>query len=168
MSSATPLDDAKAFLSKANQHLDAQFAGLTMSGTSNVAATESVAPTDEFESSVTFDEPAAPQGVQPEGPPKDKDEALEKARQHNFPAPQAYDYEAIASKGQGGWASSATKYEWKDEFGDVPPKDAVLEQELFGNAYMMQQGDNVKALHYEVKVDSSKDILPIQDVSILL
>ena len=31
------------------------------------------------------------------------------------------------------WASSAARYEWQDEFGDVAPKVPALEEALFGN-----------------------------------
>jgi ATP-dependent RNA helicase DDX3X len=55
---------------------------------------------------------------------------------------QAYDYEAYTAtrdpelpRGEpyGQWAASGARYEWKDEYGDVAPRDERLERMLFGD-----------------------------------
>ncbi|KAF8249745.1 DEAD/DEAH box RNA helicase [Wilcoxina mikolae CBS 423.85] len=55
---------------------------------------------------------------------------------------QAYDYEAYTatrdpelprSEPYGQWAASGARYEWKEEYGDVAPRDERLERMLFGD-----------------------------------
>ncbi|KAI9037081.1 DEAD/DEAH box helicase [Aspergillus affinis] len=38
------------------------------------------------------------------------------------------------------WAANAAKYEWKDEYGDVGPKSAELEEQLFRSEYINRAG----------------------------
>ena len=50
----------------------------------------------------------------------------------------AFQYEKYTGEqvhGAGDWASSATRYEWNDEFesGDIAPRDEKLERQLFGD-----------------------------------
>jgi hypothetical protein len=107
-------------------------------------------------------------GITPIGPSKDKEELANKAREHNFPAPQAYDYEAYAARNPGpapvdmsegpAWASDAVKYEWKGDFGDIPPRDEALEAELFRNAWQMSQGEHMAQYKYEIKVDGYSEV----------
>lgn len=56
---------------------------------------------------------------------------------------QKFDYAAYleksdAPRGQpsGNWLASSERYEWKEEYGDVAPRDERLEKELF------RQGDD--------------------------
>lgn len=55
---------------------------------------------------------------------------------------EAFDYATYtaerdpdAPRGQptGQWAASGRRYEWKEEFGDVAPRDEALERMLFGD-----------------------------------
>ncbi|KAI5788587.1 P-loop containing nucleoside triphosphate hydrolase protein [Pyronema domesticum] len=55
---------------------------------------------------------------------------------------QAYDYQAYTAQKDadhprgapyGQWAASGARYEWKEEFGDVAPRDERLEKMLFGD-----------------------------------
>lgn len=55
---------------------------------------------------------------------------------------EAFDYATYtaerdpdAPRGQptGQWAASGPRYEWKEEFGDVAPRDEALERMLFGD-----------------------------------
>ena len=39
------------------------------------------------------------------------------------------------------WAASATKYEWKDEYGDVAPRIPELELQLFNHDFINRQGE---------------------------
>jgi hypothetical protein len=38
------------------------------------------------------------------------------------------------------WASSAPTYQWKEEYGDLAPRDEDLERELFGPDALLRQG----------------------------
>ena len=40
------------------------------------------------------------------------------------------------------WASSAQKYEWKEEYGDVAPPVPELETQLFHNEFINRRGKN--------------------------
>lgn len=43
------------------------------------------------------------------------------------------DPEAPRGQPTGQWAASGRRYEWKEEFGDVAPRDEALERMLFGD-----------------------------------
>ena len=42
------------------------------------------------------------------------------------------------------WAHDAAKYEWKDDFGDVGPRDEKLEQELFHSETITRKGAKIE------------------------
>jgi hypothetical protein len=50
------------------------------------------------------------------------------------------------------------KYEWKGDYGDIPPRDDALELELFRNAWHMSQGDNMARYKYNITLESHKEI----------
>jgi ATP-dependent RNA helicase DDX3X len=69
------------------------------------------------------------------------DPDAEKNTVGNWVPRQAYDYEIYTAtrdpglpRGEpsGQWAASGARYEWKEEYGDVAPRDERLEKMLFG------------------------------------
>jgi ATP-dependent RNA helicase DDX3X len=63
------------------------------------------------------------------------------------------------------WFSKAKKYEWKDEYGDVAPRDEELEAELFHNTYITSQGDRMENLtKFTVSVSGPVTVEPIREV----
>lgn len=80
-------------------------------------------------------------------------EAAALAREKGWAEPQRYDYSIYTASGQPGddsttpysaWASNATKYEWKDDYGDVGPRNEELEKMLFRDEYTNRAGDMFK------------------------
>ena len=89
------------------------------------------------------------------------EEAVKRVRDKNWAEPQKFDYQAYNAappKGQRAdvpaegddtvdapkvptWMSNAAKYEWKEEYGDVGPRHAELEKELFGSEFKMKTGE---------------------------
>ena len=72
------------------------------------------------------------------------------ASENGWVEPSPYDYkqynatgqdaaEALASAG-GEWASSAARYEWKDEYGEVGPRVPELEKQLFQSEFLNRRG----------------------------
>ncbi|KAG5297898.1 DEAD-box protein [Histoplasma ohiense] len=90
-----------------------------------------------------------------------KEEAAALARQKGWTEPQRYDYDtynADPKPGEGAgltdlpeWASNAAKYEWKEEYGDVGPRNEELEKMLFHDEYLNRAGNKFDRLR-EVKV----------------
>ncbi|EER24484.1 hypothetical protein D8B26_005191 [Coccidioides posadasii str. Silveira] len=89
-------------------------------------------------------------------------EAAALAREKGWAEPQHYNYATYnASPLTGGatsgeyeaptWASTAAKYEWKDEYGDVGPRNEELEQMLFRDEYTNRAGNLFENLR-EIKV----------------
>jgi hypothetical protein len=112
-------------------------------------------------------------GITPVGPPKDSEAAANRAREHNWATPQAYDYSAYGrdendenDRQQKNWASTAVKYEWKDEYGDVPPRNEELEKELFQSVWNMTQGENMQVLDIKVVTEGPEEVFPILRVSL--
>ncbi|KAL8846889.1 MAG: hypothetical protein Q9221_008055 [Calogaya cf. arnoldii] len=67
------------------------------------------------------------------------------------------DYTAVPE-----WAANATRYEWKDEYGDVGPEDPQLEQMLFQAEDKMEVGDQLaKLTGIEVTLESETPIKPV-------
>lgn len=46
-------------------------------------------------------------------------------------ATEGDDADQVSQHAQGNWGHDAVKYEWKDEYGDVGPRDETLERQLF-------------------------------------
>jgi ATP-dependent RNA helicase DDX3X len=79
-------------------------------------------------------------------------EAATLARDKGWVEPEKYDYSRYAGPNEqptnGGdsplndipWASDARKYEWKEEYGDVGPKDDELEKMLFRGEFLNRVG----------------------------
>ena len=113
---------------------------------------------------------------QPVGAPTSKEEAIAKAREHKWVEPQKYDYSIynkqsgdtgtdISQSRQYEWASSAGKYEWKDEYGEVGPRVPELEKQLFNNDLRMKHGDNFNAFEFQVLVEGPVKPDPVMRVS---
>lgn len=158
------LDDPSAFLGgirKAAEQLKA----------AHITDTIDAKPSDDGEGS---DVPH-PAKLNPTGPSKDREAAGDHARSHQFPAPQAYDYstfqqqevtpEAGPRRIEPDWLSNAARYEWNDDFGDVPPRIEALEKELFQENYYVNQGNAMDKLQIKVTVEGPIDVRPIRDVS---
>src|SRR5437773_811494 len=58
---------------------------------------------------------------------------------------QKFDYEAYTAEGQGllGSVGNETRYEWKDEYGEVGPRVPVIEKALFEGDSIMTVGDEI-------------------------
>ena len=91
-----------------------------------------------------------------------------KASAHGWAKPVSYDYDAFTAKvgapqageGEEGvgdshdivisggmlWASSARKYEWNEEYGDVGPEIPELEKELFAPEFRVKPGEWLETL----------------------
>ena len=81
-----------------------------------------------------------------------KAESTQRSRDAGWVEPEKYDYEAYnartneARQADDGalelpsWAANATKYEWKDEYGEVGPAHPELEAMLFGKDYHVTEG----------------------------
>ncbi|KAI9808609.1 MAG: hypothetical protein M1825_003759 [Sarcosagium campestre] len=71
--------------------------------------------------------------------------------------------EALApAEDVGAWAATATKYEWKDEYGDVGPSVPALEKQLFGGEHAMRRGiEFEKISSIEVRQEGETRIKPI-------
>lgn len=121
----------------------------------------------------------APKPVISEPPPIVPIEgAAERAREHGFAPPVAYDYDsyntmtkeerdAAAAEGryvEPGWAATAARYEWDDEYGDVGPEDPKLEEELFRHDNVMRKGNAFEVLEYKIHQEGPVQIAPIRKV----
>lgn len=83
-----------------------------------------------------------------------KAESTQRSRDAGWVEPEKYDYEAYnagtneARQAVDGalelpiWAANATKYEWKDEYGEVGPAHPELEAMLFGKDYHVTEGQH--------------------------
>ena len=79
-------------------------------------------------------------------------EAAQRSRDAGWVEPVKYDYEAYNTDSKEmresldpavelpTWAANATKYEWKDEYGDVGPVHPELERALFGQDLRVTEG----------------------------
>lgn len=113
----------------------------------------------------TSDTDIKPKGIQPVGPPADKEEAAAKARAYGFVTPIKYDYSVYGVKTGPdaedeaesvpayNWAASAEKYEWDEEFGEVGPRVPELEDLLFKGEHMMKIGIHMQNLTFRVTVE---------------
>ncbi|KAH0830925.1 hypothetical protein AYO21_06456 [Fonsecaea monophora] len=129
-------------------------------------------------------------GVEPPtGPPKNE-EAIKLARQSGWVEPKANNYtarapttalgsdqaqlEVVAEENDGAdevvvsrhatsnWSHDAAKYEWKEEYGDVGPRDEKLEKDLFRGEHINRAGikfDNLTTV--KVMVESETRVNPV-------
>lgn len=106
------------------------------------------------------------------GAPTDNEEAAAKAKKHEWPVKIAYDYSAyqpakdapVDVGSMPAWASSAIKYEWSDEYGDVAPRIEKLEAELFNLEFLHRTGNAMKNLELEVHIEGPKNVNPVLKV----
>ena len=91
--------------------------------------------------------------------------------------PQKYDYDSFNKKPDGeagvsdtdqSSAVNAARYEWKDEYGDVPPPDPEVEKKLFKSELAIRHGENFSQLLMEVTQESSDQVEPIKKASLHL
>lgn len=62
------------------------------------------------------------------------------------------------------WASAASKYEWRDEYGDIGPSIPELERQLYQDQFINRVGENFKSLQVgeiKVTVESDNEVTPI-------
>jgi len=103
----------------------------------------------------------------------DNQDRAAKARDHGFVEKTAYDYAVYGSgndapdaRNDQAWGSTAARYEWSDEYGDVAPKVPALEQQLFNDTFMMRKGENLQVYNVvNVTVEGPTKIAPIKSVS---
>ncbi|KAB2580381.1 ATP-dependent RNA helicase ded1 [Lasiodiplodia theobromae] len=102
--------------------------------------------------------------------------AADRAREHGFVAPVAYDYdnykvttkeerETAAAEGrylEPGWAATAARYEWDDEYGEVGPEDPKLEEDLFRHENVMRKGNAFSVLEYKIHQEGPVQIAPVR------
>ena len=82
------------------------------------------------------------------------EEAIKRVREAQWAEPQKFDYDtynagprdaapagSAADANAPSWASSAMKYEWSDEYGDVAPHHEALKNMLFHDENKMERGD---------------------------
>lgn len=71
------------------------------------------------------------------------------ARERGWAEPSSYDYEAygkqpthttVVDQTQPMWGHNAQKYEWREEYGDVGPRNEELEQMLYHSEFIPRQG----------------------------
>lgn len=61
-------------------------------------------------------------------------------REAGWSEPVPFHYENFTNKDSTDWASTAARYEWKDEYGDIGPRNEELETQLFGEDYKCRVG----------------------------
>ncbi|KAL8796803.1 MAG: hypothetical protein Q9195_000886 [Heterodermia aff. obscurata] len=101
-------------------------------------------------------------------------DAAQRSRAAGWVEPVKYDYESYNADGKEAresldptvelptWAANATKYEWKDEYGDVGPEHPELEAILFGTDTRVTEGKFREKLQViPVTFESEAKIRPI-------
>lgn len=74
--------------------------------------------------------------------------------------PIAFDYEGFNAANFTEWAGNATRYEWKDEYGDVGPHNEELEKQLFQVDYISRAGHRLdRYLHTSRPLPSIDSLL---------
>jgi ATP-dependent RNA helicase DDX3X len=61
-------------------------------------------------------------------------------REAGWTAPVPFSYESYNDKNFNDWDGMAPRYEWKDEYGDIGPRNEELEKQLFNDEYMPRAG----------------------------
>jgi ATP-dependent RNA helicase DDX3X len=82
----------------------------------------------------------APGPVQPPTSEAATETPLYGAAPGQWSAPVAFDYESFNEAGFTEWAGNAVRYEWKDEYGDVGPRNEELEKQLFQVDFISRAG----------------------------
>jgi len=114
----------------------------------------------------------------------DDDMPKVKPSERGWDKPEPLDYEALQAKpeafkiaedgeqsatkafGTSEWASSAQKYEWKEEYGDVAPEFPELEKHLYTGDLMTKMGEHMVGLtEFTVTQESDTKTKPIDSVS---
>ncbi|OOQ85086.1 ATP-dependent RNA helicase DED1 [Penicillium brasilianum] len=89
-------------------------------------------------------------------------------REAGWSEPVPFHYENFTNKDSTDWASTAARYEWKDEYGDIGPRNEDLETQLFGEDYKCRVGVRFEELKksgkeepYSVSIESKFKLQPI-------
>ncbi|KAF2659304.1 P-loop containing nucleoside triphosphate hydrolase protein [Lophiostoma macrostomum CBS 122681] len=109
-------------------------------------------------------------------PPINKElaENLAALKEKGWNNPIPFNYEAVvgaAVKPEGAdagdepaWLGSAAVYEWDDDFGEIGPENAALEEQLFRGEHLMKAGIHLKTLHgFDVDVKGVERPPPVRD-----
>lgn len=76
-------------------------------------------------------------------------DAVATAREKGWAEPSSYDYEEYGKEAKDAtvvdstmpaWGHNAEKYEWKEEYGEVGPRNEDLEQMLYHSEFITRQG----------------------------
>src|SRR5947209_4466374 len=76
-------------------------------------------------------------------------EAVATAREKGWAEPSQYDYDEYSKPARDAtavdptlpmWGHNAQKYEWKEDYGDVGPRNEELEQMLYHSEFITRQG----------------------------
>ncbi|KIW96468.1 uncharacterized protein Z519_03537 [Cladophialophora bantiana CBS 173.52] len=129
-------------------------------------------------------------GVEPTAGPPKNEEAIKLARQSGWVEPKANNYTsraptallnghdgepeaaaedeasveeaAVSRYATSSWSHDAAKYEWKEEYGDVGPRDEKLEKDLFRGEHINRAGIKFENLTtVEVTVESETRVNPV-------
>ncbi|KGO59207.1 Helicase, C-terminal [Penicillium expansum] len=87
------------------------------------------------------------------------------AREKGWTEPVPFEYAELAnSKDHRDWAGIATRYEWKDEYGDVGPAVPELEEQLFRGELIARAGAKLDELNsYKVNIESPNEIKAVTE-----
>lgn len=66
------------------------------------------------------------------------------AREKGWTDPVPFEYSEFSSKEHNDWAGTAARYEWNDEFGEVGPPNAELEDQLFRGNLIPRAGSKIE------------------------
>ncbi|KAJ5288649.1 hypothetical protein N7478_001679 [Penicillium angulare] len=96
----------------------------------------------------------------PDGDENPADTSNVEARKGAWRDPTPFNYDSYGDKENQDWAGAAVRYEWKEEFGDVGPRNEELEKQLFEGDLIPRAGMRLKELNNPplVTCESVEDI----------
>ncbi|KAJ5692314.1 hypothetical protein N7462_001737 [Penicillium macrosclerotiorum] len=104
----------------------------------------------------------------PSSSEKQTGQPAEAVRKQGWTDPVPFTYDSYNSKEFTDWAGVAARYEWKDEYGDVGPRNEELEKQLFQDDFIPRAGSRFNELKisgreepYDVKIESEFKLKPI-------
>jgi ATP-dependent RNA helicase DDX3X len=74
-------------------------------------------------------------------PAQDKKPALLNPQEAGWSEPVPFTYDRFAIKDFTDWAGIAPRYEWKEEYGEVGPRNVELERQLFNAEFVPRAGE---------------------------
>jgi len=110
------------------------------------------------------DEAAPSNGTEPS--PADKDQLIQRAQNHGWTQPTAFNYDEFTrtDANDADWHGTARVYEWEDGYGDVAPAVPELERVLFGGEFQMRKGEHIHNLDLLVTVEGPVKVAPARKV----